>query len=379
MRPVAHRFCLSLAVGLACTAGARLADAQVGGSGGIQTIPDTSRPARPPASGGDQPATGGLIDLRPRFRAGQSIRYVYEQTARNSVRSPEKDDETLNTDSELSQRLGLVMRTVRADDTGTTIELEYESVRVKYKTDAEEGAFDSAARQTPSPGAAPATKPGAPAKPAPEAPQPPADPLAALDLNAMLEAMFRPMVGSRVTVELDRTGAIRSVSGGSAPGGGLGAGGAGIPGLGAGGSGLAPDPRQIASWLVQGASGSNGLVRVGQSWTNADSVGNTPVGPMRMQTRHTLRSANLGLAQVAFVGAVEGAGTDAGGPMGVQLRDAAYSGTYQWDTRDGALAGMQADMRVDMQGGATLLNLRMNSETQVRVSRVTPAGLPQRD
>lgn len=356
--------------------------AQGGGAGGIQTIPDVSKPERNTPS---QPA-GGLIDLRPKFRAGQTIRYVYQQTALNEVRGPDKDDETLNTDSELSQRIALVMRTTRADRDGTTIELVYESVRVTYKADGEEAVFDSSKPKTspaatPSPGTAPASPgkpapaapsktPSAPAQPAPA----PIDPLAALDLDAMLETMLRPMVGSKVTVDLDGSGAITKVSGGQAPGGSFGSTGA-LPG----GAGFMPDPKQLADWLVNGAAGSAGMVRVGQTWTNSDALGNTPVGPMRMRTTHTLRSAQSGVAQVAFTGGIEGGGTDAGAPMGVQLKDAGYSGNYQWDTREGALAGMQADMRVDMQGGANLLNLRMNSKTQVRVSRVDQQGLPRRD
>lgn len=358
--------------------------AQGGGSGGIQTIPDVSKPERNPPA----PTPGGLIDLRPKFRAGQTIRYVFQQTALNKVRGPDKDDDTLNTDSELSQRIALVMRTTRADRDGSTIELVYESVRVTYKAGDEEAVFDSSKPKTaptPAPGttppakpapSAPAKSPSAPAQPGTPPEPAPIDPLAALDLDAMLETMLRPMVGSKVTVDLDASGAITNVSGGQAPGGALGPTGA-LPGL--GGAGFLPDPKQLADWLVNGAAGSTGMVRVGQTWANADALGNTPVGPMRMRTTHTLRSALNGVAQVSFTGGIEGGGSDAGAPMGVQLKDAGYTGTYQWDTREGALAGMQADMRVDMQGGANLLNLRMNSQTQVRVSRVDLSDTPRRD
>lgn len=389
--------CCSLALG----AGASVALAQGGGSGGIQNIPDTStRPAQPAQS-----AVPGVVDLRPKFRAGQSSRYVYEQTAKNKARGPDPSDDTLNTDSELSQRIALVMRTTRADAEGSTVELVYESVRVTYKAGDDEATFDSSKPQkapapasapptntpsSPSPAAKPGkptpTKPATPAAPAKQTPgtpakQPtpepaPADPLAALDLDAMLETMLRPMVGSKVTVELDRNGAITKVSGGQAPGGMLPSTG-GLPGL--GGAGFMPDPKQVADWLVSGAAGSNGTVRVGQTWTNSDALGSTPVGPMRMHTTHTLRSALNGVAQVAFVGNVEGGGTDAGMPMGVQITNAAYAGTYQWDTRAGSLSTMHADMRVEMLGGPNLLNLKLNSETQVRVSRVEQSGLPRRD
>lgn len=348
---------------------------------GNPTMPDM---AKPPAR--DPEVRPGLVDLRPKFKKGQEIRYVLEQNSRNQVRGPDPKDETFNQDQKLTQRIGLVMRVVEAGDEGATIQVVYDSIKITMDTGDDSATFDSSAPKTkpsatpsqPPPGTTPTspskTQPGQrPASPSPGTTTPekdtaPApglpglDGLADLDLSGMLARIIGPMVGTVVTVKTDAKGAITSVTGGDALGGGLG-------GLGGMGGALVPNPTQTANWVVSGMAGGSGLVRVGQSWTNSDALAGTPVGAFRMSTTHTLQSHAGGNASVMFKGNIMPGSESPATTGGVQIQGAAYGGNYQWDTRAGSLRELSTDMRVEMAGGASLMNLKMKSETQMKVRR----------
>jgi hypothetical protein len=332
------------------------------------------------------------VDLRAKFRAGQTIKYVFDQTSKNQVKSLDAGDTSMDQDQEQTQRIGLSLKVVDSGDAGATIQVVYESIKVTLKTPDGLAEYDSAkAKSTPSPSAqkpgtpaspgrpakSPAmspTKPGAPAKPGTPAPAAadPTDPLkqfADLDMNGMLGGIVGPMVGTTITVKTDKAGAITSVSGGETLGGNLG-------GLGSlAGAGLVPNPSQLANWLVSGLGGpgNQGYARVGETWTDNDALSGTPVGAFRMTTKHTLKSAAGGSANVTFVGHIEpaseasqpgGAGSSAG-----QVQKAAYNGSYVWDTRGGSLAEMNTAMSVTLDGGVMGAKARMSSDTKVHVKR----------
>ena len=345
----------------------------------------TSVPKQTPDTGTPLPA--GSIDLRPKFRAGQQIKYVYEQTAKNTVKSQDPSDTTLDQDQKQTQRIGLVMKVVQAGDDGATIQVVYETIKVTLDTPDGVAEYDSTKPKTKPAPSAPASKqpparstpggksptsktPAAPAQPAPNA-----DPLkdiADMDMNGTLGLIVGPMVGATITVKTDRAGAITSVSGGDALGGAMGGLGGAMGGMGGMGGALVPSPSAVANWLIAGLGGpgNKGYARVGETWTNNDALSGTPVGSFNMKTTHTLKSASGGSANLSFVGAIEPAsqGAAPGGGIG-QVQSASYTGNYVWDTRSGALGEMGTDMKVVLDAAAAGVKARMTSQTQVKVRR----------
>ncbi len=358
-----------------------------------QTAPITTPSNVPkqtvPEPGATTPAPAGTIDLRPKFRTGQQIRYIFDQTAKSTVKSQDPNDTSLDQDQKQTQRIGLAMKVVQAGDEGATIQVVYESIKVTLNTPDGVAEFDST-KPTNKPGAKPiGGQPGAKQPPArsttpvktpgsspnsPPTPAPAADPLkdiGDMNMNGTLALVVGPMVGTTITVKTDRTGAITSVTGGDALGGGMGGlGGAG--GMGGMGGSLVPSPSAVANWLVSGLGGpgNKGFARVGESWTNNDSLSGTPVGAFSMKTTHTLKSATGGSANVAFVGGIEPASAGAAPGLSIgQVQSANYTGSYVWDTRSGALAEMGTDMKVVLDVAAVGTKARMSSETQVKVRR----------
>jgi hypothetical protein len=381
----------------ACGAAAGLSLAQT------PAVPTPSNvPKQSPPTGGSGPATGpevavptGAVDLRPKFRTGQVIKYVFDQAAKSSVKSQDPSDTMLDQDQKQAQRLRLSMKVVQAGDDGATIQVVYDSIKVTLTTPDGVAEYDSTKPTTkpnskpiggqPAPSSKtpaksqPFTRPGSPAtspNATPTTNPGGADPLkdiADMDMNGMLGLMVGPMVGTTITVKTDRTGAITSVTGGEALGGSMG-GAAGLGGMGGMGGSLVPSPSAVANWLVSGLGGpgNKGYARVGESWTNNDSLSGTPVGAFSMKTTHTLKSASGGSANVAFVGGIEPTSSSAapGGGGGIgQVQSASYTGSYVWDTRSGALAEMGTDMRVVLDASAAGTKVRMTSETQVKVRR----------
>lgn len=320
------------------------------GAGDRDTPPLRSKPQTAPEG------QGQLVDLRPKFKKGQELRYVMEVDGKNKIVS--KSNEDLNQDQTMSQRIGLVMRVKEAGDDGATLEVVYESIRVVMDTPDGKAEFDSAkAKKKPD---ASKPKPGQPAGA-------PAGGGNALD--DLLAQIIGPMVGTRLEVKTDKNGAITSVTGGEALSGGaiegLLGGTAGGPG------GMVPSGKSAANWLTGGIPGSDGRVRIGQTWTNTDDLGSTPAGAFKMVTTHTLKSHAGGLAMVMFNGRAEGAQSESGGPLGgmIKLKGAGYRGQYQWDTGAGALREMNSEMTTEMTGKIGEDEVTMTGSTTTRVKK----------
>ena len=342
--------------------------------------------AQPPAPRVSKPPTptpSGEVDLRPKFKPGQQIRYSFDQTAKSTLKSQDPTDAALDQDQLQTEHIALVLKVIESTDEGSTIQVVYESIKVRLMTPDGPAEYDS----TKPPPKKPAPTQPAPTQPAPTHPAPPAsrfpakslppapDPLkdiADMDISSMLGLVVGPMVGTTITVKTDKFGAISSVSGGDSLGGPL-------SGLGGMGASLVPSPSAVANWLVAGLGGpgNKGLARVGESWTNSDALSGTPIGAFKMTTTHTLKAASAGTANVSFIGGLEPASQSAtpagvegvGGSGFAQIQSATYTGTYAWDTRAGALAEMATNLRVSMEGGLTSSKTRMTSETQIKVRR----------
>ena len=360
-----------------------------GGSGGIDIKPPAPSAKQPPAP---QPSfsptnappapgqhSGPEVDLRPHLIAGKQTRYTMDIISRNSTHSPTTPD--MDQDQKMKESLGLSMKVIEVGaEGGGTVELVYESVKMNLDTGDMKIDFDSTrpTKQTPAGGRPPAKPDKKPAKnpgrgnapPAAE-PQPepkPADPLADDPIADAVNSMLRGMVGTKLTLKVDAGGNITSVTGGESLGGGMGGLG-GVPGLGGGMGG--PGMQQGLAWLVSGP-GQRGKAYVGESWTNDDTLSNTPVGSFKMTTKHTLRSFSHGLANLAFTGRIEMLSEGGGaGPLGFQVKNSRYDGTYQWDTDAGALKEMQTDMSVEMDGQAMGTPMNMKSDTTFTVKRAS--------
>lgn len=326
--------------------------------------PDGAKPdekATPPARPTEPGAEQGLVDLRPKFKKGQELRYVLEVDGKNKIVS--KGNADLNQDQTNTQRIVLVMRVKEAGDEGATIEVEYESMRVVMDTPDGKAEFDSTkVKKNPN-----QTKPGQ-GKPGQTNPgTPPAGSGNAMD--DMLAQIIGPMVGTKLEVKTDRNGAITSVSGGEMLGGGA------IEGLLGGsagsGGGMVPSGKSTSNWLVGGIPGSNGLVKVGQTWTNTDNLGSTPMGGFKMVTTHTLKSASGKNATVMFNGRAEGSDSDGNGALGglVKFKGGGYRGQYQWDTGAGCLREMNSEMTTEMGGKIGEDEVTMTSSTTTRVKK----------
>jgi hypothetical protein len=319
-----------------------------------QTPPAASKPEQP-----SETRNPG-VDLRPKFKKGQELRYVLELDGKNKIKSvsASKDEEPLDNEQTSSQRIGLVMRVKDAGDEGATLDIVYESIKVVMDTPEGKAEFDSTKKKTP------ASKPGTPAKGAVP------DPLAG-GMSDMLAQIIGPMVGTTIEVKTDRNGAITSVTGGSALGGG------GLEGLlggmGGAGGGMMPDAKSTANWLVGGMGGpSSGFARIGETWTNTDTLSGTPLGGFKMITSHALKSLSGNIANVLFNGRAETTDSqDAPSPLGslVKLKGAGYRGQYQWDTTAGCLKELSSELNTQTTCKIGQQDVEMTSTSTTRVKK----------
>jgi hypothetical protein len=338
-----------------------------------------AQPRAPQPPGADDPApkqpgpaTAGLVDLRPKFKPGQQVRYTMVIDSSHKATSREMPE--LDQDQKMRQEFGLLMRVVEVGTEATTVELVYESLKMKIDSGEFKAEYDStrppAARKKPTrPGPAPATPAGGG-----QAPAGLSDSLADMDDDQVLATAVKGIVGTVVTMKFDANGNITHVSGTGSlvPGGNLGTLGPGglVPpgggvagGMGAGGGSAA------AAWSIS-SPGQSGFAKVGQTWKNSESLGQTPIGDLSMETEHTLRSASGGRATVSVNGRVQqGSAAGGGAPNTYQVRNGVYRGTYVWDTEQGQLAEMQTDQQVDIDGKPLGVDMSMSSRQAVKIKR----------
>lgn len=172
----------------------------------------------------------------------------------------------------------------------------------------------------------------------------------------LVGALLKPLVGSTLTLRVDRAGNIISISGGEA-----------FTALGqfAGGGGQAGD---LFGPIFTARKGT-GLARIGEAWENEDKIDNALIGRFKMTTRHTLRSALGGEAKVDMTGRIEPQ-TEAPGSGAGQIKDSSFNGSYAWDTERGMLKRMDSTMRIRMEQNAGGVRTETRNESVVRVTQV---------
>lgn len=280
----------------------------------------------------EQPGDKGTVDLRPRWERGQTIRYRMAQTSTSQVPDPQDPKNPTKITNKQDIQFSLRVKDINAETGVATVDMVYDSLKIKLDGSGIVIDFDS-------------TKPQ-PTKPA----TPPAstDPLVALkglELDKMINDQLRKMVGTTLTLTIDRSGQITSISGGSEldPTGMLGA----LGGQGAGPAGAPQTGGSLFGPLPPANSNYSGLVRVGQRWSHADELAVGPLGAMKMITEHTLRSASAGTAQVVFTGRIDPA--SAASNAQAQIKASSHSGRYTWDTAKGQLVSLNMDQKVVQQ------------------------------
>lgn len=285
---------------------------------------------------------GKKIDLRPKFTKGQEIRLRLElvnrakttSTTKAPPKSPSKsspsDDEDAasseNKDQDVSQEYTLLLRVKDTNaETGSTLELVYEQVKLKMKSPSGDMDFDS-------------TKP---------------------KKDDPVDELLRPMVGMALTVEMDNKGNIKNVSGGDPLQDAAGGLGGGMTGPGA--------LKDFFGRVFSSGPGNSGFAGVGESWSNDDKM-EAPGGTWNITTTNTLRSANGGKAEIDIKGKLTfNPSTSGKGPQ-VKVQGATYSGRATWNTERGMLEAMETRQHVESLDGKS--NQRTTNDATMKVTRI---------
>lgn len=280
------------------------------------------------------PETGGerTVDLRPKFREGQTVRLKMEVTnsakpARQAKPSPRTtprsaDEPAPETDSRIEFGLTMKVESV-SPEKEATVAMTFDTVKVSSRVGGESFEFDST-------------------KPSKE--------------GDMIGLMMKPLVGTTLTLKVDKDGNVTSVSGGEA----FTAIGQAVSGGTLSGDLLGPifSPRH-----------GKGLVRVGESWENEDRLESPLLGRFRMITKHTLKRVSGADAHVDVSGRIDAA-SEGEEAEPFQIKDSRYSGAYTWDTEMGMVKQMDTTMRVTIEQTIGGQKTTMQNESVMKVSRI---------
>jgi hypothetical protein len=281
----------------------------------------------------------GEIDLRPKFEKGQTIRYLMEthskittaqKTGRPGQRPPAPSEPdplggALPRDMESKLSMGLTMQVLEVDPQGVAqVKMVFDSLKVTTKNEDMEVEFDSSKPLT--------------------------------DNADMVTAILKPLVGSSVTMTVDRAGNISQVSGGEA-----------FSMLGQIVSGSGEGSGSLFGPIFSGRP-TDGFAKIGESWEFEDKISSGLIGEFKMTTRHTLRGMMGREAQVNVSGKFEPV-TEADGKSSFKISGGQHTGSYGWDTSTGQLAKMETKMSVCLEG--TIAEKPMGACTRAMEVKVT--------
>jgi len=261
------------------------------------------------------------------------------------------------------------MRTMQVDESGVaTVEVSYERVKLSIDSDDFKGSYDTAQPPTTTP------SPTSPATRSPATPTTPSRPATPPKQNhderenaETLALVVRPMLDSKLILKIDAAGNILSASGGTEMSPILSPGLEGMKGLGSrSGAGLLGP--------IFTAKKSSGRARIGESWTNEDTLDASALGSMKMRTTHTLRSAGGGVANIDVVGLIDKTSESVSGP--VQIKDTTFAGRYKWDTARGQLDSMDINQSVGIDLSVEGMMLSSSQKARTRLTRL-PGEAPE--
>jgi hypothetical protein len=251
-----------------------------------QPAPKPSEPSKPAAS--------GEVNLRPKFKEGQQVRFALDMDITNQIGA---GDESIN--STVKQQLGLTLKVKQVAANGAaTLDLVYDSLVFNSEGPTGSVTFDSSK---------------------------PADPKDEFD------GALRSVVGLTLTLQTDETGKITSVN---------------VTG---GGDKVPPGMLQqfSAADVVRGLFGpitsiksDDGMAKVGESWTTETSMGGA-IGSMKLKNDYTLRSHANSRAQIDLQGAIS---LDASMAGLARIREGSITGSATWNTEEGMLERQNMSM-----------------------------------
>jgi hypothetical protein len=312
----------------------------------------------PGASGQDRPREPerktlvpepGVIDLRPKWEKGQQIRYTLElknaslndakpvsPRSRPGAKPPAKAGHpSLNeNESRSTVQMGLVFKVKEVSpEKEATVEVTIDRLKLSTLTPDGEVEFDS-------------SKPAKGGE------------------DDLVGEAFKSIVGTTMTMTVDRNGTITKVTGGE----GLallgGAGGPGAPGAAGGAAGTA----QLFGPIFSGRA-AKGEARVGDSWDYDDALTTGLLGDFKMKVRHTLTGLRGSDAVVSIKGQIDPK-SEAPGSSAFQVNNSSYNGQYLWDTSKGQLKSMETSMSVRLDGKTgDNQQLATRNEATVKITR----------
>lgn len=268
-------------------------------------------------------SNGPTVNLRPRFTKGQELRYTLHMKAGTKMSGLDGADMT----QEAEQDIGLALKVKDVSpETGATIDLVYESLKVRATQGGVTETFDSS------------------------------KPRKADDPN---EEKYRPLVGLSVEIKLDKDGNITSVSGGDA---------------------LAGTPASALAENFSGADIVKGMLgkvislrpsrpeaAVGDSWTDEDAI-HADMGDMKITTTTTLRGVSGPVASLTMRGSVTMTPNPSLG-VEVSIKDSNYTGDAQWNTETGSLVRMTAKQNIDVETKVADKVVKTRNEMTMEVTR----------
>ena len=298
-----------------------------------------------------------FVDLRPKWEKGESVHYVMTQHsdtsdasapaggAGNRQTKPSRSTAKPSSDNPLDavpatsllntsmdQEIAFSLHVIDTNpETGSTVEMKYDRMKLHLKSGDMAVDFDS-------------TKPNA---------------------NDPIAAALGGIVGTTLTIKMDASGNISSVTGGGDT--------LGLSALLGGAAGGLP---KDALGSITPASGNpDGKAKLGDSWTNADQLAGSLLGNVSMHTKHTVTSIRNGVALVAIHGDMEpGSQADAGG---FQVKSATTEGQYDWNGGTGKLDRLTLSQAVVMQApdltGSSGKGSAMKSVSKTTIQRTDPA------
>lgn len=284
---------------------------------GVASPQAAAQELRAPAQGSRQ---GPEVDLRPKFKKGQEIRFTLNLESAGKQVAPGAGDQTSTT---TSQQIGLLLRVGEANpETGATLDLVYESFKMSLKAPTGDVTFDSS-------------------KPA--------------DKDDPTDQVLRSIVGLSLKVKVNPDGEITSVDGGED----------GLAGALAG--------QFTGADMIKGVFGPVFNVKpgkpkaaVGESWTTEDVL-QGGAASTRVKMVHTLRSLQGGNANIDINGSVTI--DPSSGALKAGVKDSSITGKAVWDTERGMLSRLETDQKLTVETKSAQGSSLSSQSMKVRVVR----------
>jgi len=284
------------------------------------------------------------VDLRPKWEKGQQVRYTLElrNASLNDAKAPPakgrpapgtkkagqpslKDNE-----SRSNVQMGLVFKVTEVSpEKIATVDITIDRLKLSTTTPDGEVEFDSS---KPSKGGE----------------------------DDIIGQAFKSIVGTTMTMTVDREGTITKVTGGE----GL----AMLGGAGGSGGAGAGSPGQLFGPIFSGRP-AKGEARIGESWDYDDGLSTGLLGDFKMKVKHTLTGLRGSDAVVQIRGQIDPK-TEAPGSSAFQVKESSYNGQYLWDTSKGQLKSMETSMAVRLDGKTgDNQELATRNEATVKITR----------